>query len=66
MTYENARRMIEGSSWFKEITELDYPAARLITLVRVEFEHELQAIIDRHARQQVHIDRIKFLCCVKV
>lgn len=54
--------MIENSSWYKEITGRNFPAARLISLSRPRFEGELQTIIDRHKRQQVHVDEIKRLC----
>lgn len=62
MNYEETRRMIEGSSWYKEITERNFPAEKLIELSRPRFEQELQTIIDRHCRQKVHIDEIKRLC----
>lgn len=64
--YDNARRIIEGSSWYQEITGRDFPAARLINLARERFECELQAVIDRHKRQQVHVDAIKQLCHVPI
>lgn len=65
MQYEEARRMIEHSSWYQEITGCGFPAARLINLSRSRFESELQVIIDRHKRQQVHVDEIKNFCHVK-
>lgn len=62
VNYEQAKRMIEESSWYKEITERNFPAAKLINLSRQRFEEELQVYIDRHQRQQVHIDEIKRHC----
>jgi hypothetical protein len=62
VNYEETRRMIEESSWYKEITERNFPAAKLIELSRQRFEAELRIIISRHCRQQVHIDEIKRLC----
>lgn len=64
VNYEEARRMIEESSWYKEITGRNFPAGKLINLSRQRFECELQSIIDRHKRQQVHVDEIKRHCHV--
>lgn len=64
MTYLGAVRFIENSSWYREIIERDR-CATLVELPRQRFDRELQAIIARHARQQVHIDRIKQSCRVK-
>lgn len=65
MNYQEARHMIENSSWYKEITGRNFPAAKLIELSRQRFEQELQVIIERHLRQQVHIDELKHLCHIK-
>lgn len=62
-SYEDARRMIENSSWYKEITERNFLAAQLVGLSQERFKQELQACIDRHKRQQVHIDILKKKFC---
>lgn len=65
MNYKETQRMIENSSWFKELLERDVPAAKLVKLSRFRFEEELQTVIDRHARQQVRIDNLKKSCHIK-
>lgn len=66
MQHETARSLIKNSSWYKELTGCNFPAAKIINLARPQFEQELQAIIDRHKLQQIHIDEIKHLCHVKL
>lgn len=61
--YEDTRRTIENSSWYKEITERNFSAAQLVGLSKERFRQELQATIDRHKRQQVHIDILKKKFC---
>lgn len=65
MSYEQTRLQIETSSWYREITDRNFTAAKLIEMPRRRFEHELRMIIDRHRRQQVTIDEIKLFCHLK-
>lgn len=66
MTYSETRRMIENSSWFKEIIEGDLAhTVELIGLSRFRFEEELLHVIERHARQQHRIDDLKRICHLK-
>lgn len=65
MNYDQARHQIENSSWYRELGERNADATRLIGLGRSQFECELRVIIDRHQRQQVHINHIKQFCRIK-